>query len=80
MFILITKNCSFFSKAFNVIKIVENTKKKKKEEADKNTFLHLYRSQIRSKLDYGCIVYGAARTSYIKALDECQRGKGVVLR
>ena len=26
-------------------------------------------SLIRSKLDYGCIVYGAARTSYIKALD-----------
>jgi len=29
------------------------------------TLLHLYRSLIRSKLDYGCIVYGSARGSYI---------------
>ena len=52
-------------KALDVIKVVANTK----WGADKNTLLHLYRSLIRSKLDYGCIVYGAARTSYIKALD-----------
>ena len=53
------------SKALDIIKVVANTK----WGADKNTLLHLYRSLIRSKLDYGCIVYGAARTSYIKALD-----------
>ena len=37
--------------------------------ADKITFLHLYRSLVRSKLDYGCIIYGSAGSSYIKALD-----------
>ena len=29
----------------------------------------LYRSLIRSKLDYGCIVYGLAKPSYLKILD-----------
>jgi hypothetical protein len=52
-------------KTLDVIKVVANTK----WGADKNTLLHLYRSLIPSKLDYGSIVYGAARTSYIKALD-----------
>ena len=37
--------------------------------ADKITLLHLYRSLVRSKLDSGCIVYGSAKTSYLKALD-----------
>ena len=36
---------------------------------DEETLLHLYRSLIRSKLDYGSIVYGSARPSYIKMLD-----------
>jgi hypothetical protein len=45
-------------KALDVIKVVANTK----WGADKNTLLYLYRSLIRSKLDYGCIVFGAART------------------
>jgi len=31
--------------------------------------LNLYRSLVRSKLDYGCFIYGAARPSYIKQLD-----------
>ena len=31
--------------------------------------LRLYRALIRSKLDYGCIVYGSAKPSYIKRLD-----------
>ena len=31
--------------------------------------LNLYRSFIRSQLDYGCIVYGSTRPSYIKMLD-----------
>jgi len=34
--------------------------------------LHLYKSLIRSKLDYGCIVYGSARDSYIQMLDRIQ--------
>ena len=31
--------------------------------------LRLYRSLIRCKLDYGCIVYGSARKSYLQMLD-----------
>ena len=31
--------------------------------------LRLYRSLVRSKLDYGCIVYGSARKSYLQILD-----------
>ena len=31
--------------------------------------LRLYRSLIRSKLDYGCIVYGSSRKSYLQMLD-----------
>ena len=34
-----------------------------------DVLLNLYRSLIRSKLDYGCFIYGSARKSYIKLLD-----------
>ena len=37
--------------------------------ADRTTFLKLYRSLVRSKLDYGCIIYGSARKSYLQMLD-----------
>ena len=37
--------------------------------ADKFVLLNLYRSLIRSKLDYGCIVYGSDWPSYIKMLN-----------
>ena len=37
--------------------------------ADRTTLLLLYRSLIRSKLDYGSIVYGSARKSYLAMLD-----------
>ena len=40
--------------------------------ADQQTLLHLYRALIRSKLDYGCIVYGSARSSYLWMLDPVQ--------
>ena len=56
------KKCT---KALHLIKVVANSK----WIADKITLLHLNRSLVRSKLDYGCIVYGSARTSYSKALD-----------
>ena len=49
----------------NLLKIISSTH----WGADKKTLLTLYRSLIRSKLDYGCIVYGSARRSYLKALD-----------
>ena len=37
--------------------------------ADRTTLLKLYRSLVRSKLDYGCIIYGSARNSYLQMLD-----------
>ena len=37
-----------------------------------NKLLHLYRSIIRSKLDYGNIVYGSAHGSYLLMLDPIQ--------
>ena len=37
--------------------------------ADSIVLLRLYRALVRSKLDYGSIVYGSARTSYIGMLD-----------
>ena len=36
---------------------------------DRTTLLMIYRAHIRSKLDYGCIVYGSARQSYLASLD-----------
>ena len=40
--------------------------------ADRTTLLKLYRSLVRSKLDYGCIIYGSARKSYLQMLDPIQ--------
>ncbi len=53
------------SKALDLIKVLSNTS----WGADRKVLLRLYRALIRSKLDYGCIIYGAARPSYIKKLD-----------
>ena len=38
--------------------------------ADRKVLLHLYRTVVRSKLDYGSVVYCSARESYLKALDK----------
>ena len=35
----------------------------------KKTLLRLYCSLIRSRLDYGCFIYGAARKTYLKELN-----------
>ena len=51
--------------SLDLIKVLSNTT----WGADRKVLLHLYRALIRSKLDYGCIVYGSARPSYIKRLD-----------
>ena len=47
------------TKALNLLRVLAHTS----SGADQETLLHLYRSLIRSKLDYGCIVYGSARGS-----------------
>ena len=52
-------------KALNILKVIGNTE----WEADRKVMLRLYRSLVRSKLDYGCIVYGSARKSYLQMLD-----------
>jgi hypothetical protein len=40
--------------------------------ADSTTLLRLYHCLVRSKLDYGCIVYGSARDSHLQSLDRVQ--------
>ena len=52
-------------KALDIMRVVAN----QEWGVDKSVLLNLYRSFIRSKLDYGCIVYGSARPSYIKMLN-----------
>ena len=49
------------SKALNILKVIGNTE----WGADRKVVLRLY----RSKLEYGCIVYGSARKSYLQMLD-----------
>ncbi|MCG8430697.1 MAG: endonuclease/exonuclease/phosphatase family protein [Candidatus Omnitrophica bacterium] len=51
--------------AMNVLKSISGTE----WGADKDSMLRLYRSLVRSRLDYGSIVYGSARPSYLKMLD-----------
>jgi ribonuclease HI len=55
-------------KSMNLLRIVAH----KDWGGDTQTLLKLYRSLIRSRLDYGSIVYGAARKSYISMLDPIQ--------
>ena len=52
-------------KALNLLRIVAHTD----WGTDRKVLLHLYRTIVRSKLDYGSIVYRSARESYLKTLD-----------
>ena len=52
-------------KALDVLTVLSNTS----WGGDRSVFLNLYRSLVRSKLDYGSIIYGSARKSYLKCLD-----------
>ena len=52
-------------KALNLLRVVSSMD----WGADRKVLLRLYRTLVRSKLDYGCIVYGSARQSYLQKLD-----------
>ena len=52
-------------KALNLLRVVSSMD----WGADKKVLLRQYRSLVRSKLDYGCVVYGSARQSYLRKLD-----------
>ncbi|GFX26010.1 probable RNA-directed DNA polymerase from transposon X-element [Trichonephila clavipes] len=52
-------------KALNIFKVLANTR----WGADRTSLLRLYRALIRSKLDYGCVVYSSACKSLLKILD-----------
>ncbi|KAG1686575.1 putative RNA-directed DNA polymerase from transposon BS [Nymphon striatum] len=52
-------------KALNLLRILSNTN----WGADRKVMLRFYRSLIRSKLDYGSVIYGSARKSYLRVLD-----------
>jgi hypothetical protein len=55
-------------KAMNLLRVVAHAD----WGADTETLVRLYRSHIRSKLDYGCVVYGSAPASYLQSLDRVQ--------
>lgn len=55
-------------KALNLLRVIAH----KDWGADCATLLKLYRSHVRSKLDYGCVVYGSARKSVLESLDRVQ--------
>ena len=52
-------------KSLNILKVLPRTE----WGADRTTLLKLYRSLVRSKLDYGCIVYGSASKTALAKLD-----------
>ena len=52
-------------KALNILKVSSHTSC----GAERTTLLKLYWSLVRSKLDYGCIIYGSARKSFLQMLD-----------
>ena len=52
-------------KALDVLNVLSNTN----WGGGRSVLLNLCRSLVRSKLDYGSVVYGSARKSYIKCLD-----------
>ena len=52
-------------KALDILKVVGRTD----WGAGQKTLLCLYRAPVRSKLDYGCIIYGVASNNSLKKLD-----------
>ena len=62
------------SNALNLIRVVSNCNWGGSSEV----LLRLYRALVRSKLDYGSVVYGSARRSYLSRLDPIHH-KGIRL-
>ena len=52
-------------KSLDVLKVVSHTD----WGADRKVLLQLYQTLVRSKLDYGCIVYGSAAKTNLEELD-----------
>ena len=57
-------------KALRVMKVLAS----REWGADSTTLLHIYRTLVRSKLDYASFVYGSARKTYVKKLDPIHHG------
>jgi len=55
-------------KSLNLLRVVAHTE----WGGDRTVLLQLYQALVRSKLDYGCMIYGSARPSYIKKLNPIQ--------
>jgi hypothetical protein len=65
-------------KAMNLLRVVAHTDW---GGADSTTLLRLYHSIVRSKLDYGGVIYRSAKASYLETLDWVQNaGHRVCLR
>ena len=56
-------------KALNLLRVVSSMD----WGADRKILLRLYRTLVRYMLDYGCIVYGSARQSYLRKLDSIHK-------
>jgi ribonuclease HI len=52
-------------RSLNILRVLSNTS----WGADRNCLLRIYKSLIRSKLDYGSVVYGSARKSNLQKLN-----------
>ena len=52
-------------KSLNILKVLSRTE----WDADQSALVKLYRSLVRSKLDYGCLVYGSASKTALAKLD-----------
>jgi hypothetical protein len=61
----VKKKCQ---KALDLLRVVAHTN----WGGDRTTLLSLYRALVRSKLDYGSMVYGSSRPSYIQMLKPIQ--------
>ena len=55
-------------KALNLLRVVSNTD----WDGNRTVLLQLYRALVRSNLDYGCFIDGAACKSYISLQDQIQ--------